>query len=354
MENLAYSVLMLAEDTERFQSVRAALGKDHHYAMRAIGVNTLQADEAMRAEMPDLVLILASAPPFTLKSWAERIAERKIPVIFLTGKQISPTDALQRNPLIHCFCDDGSARLQTIVLMLGVKIRLATSGSSAHQRIQESAQAAECEHLTAVAKTPLSSGVRLFPKEKLIAVGASMGGVEAVSRVLEVLPAEMPGIVMVQHMPTGFTEMYAKRLDAGCRLRVVQAEDHQRVEEGTVYLAPGGLHMKVEKDAEGGYRICIADGERVTGHKPSVNVLFSSVAKAAGKNALGVILTGMGDDGAEGLLEMRKAGAETIGQDEATALVYGMPRVASEMGAVSRQSALMDIPKHMMNYANKK
>jgi two-component system chemotaxis response regulator CheB len=352
VENFAYSVLMLAEDTERFQSVRAALEKDHHYAMRAVGINTLQADEAIRAATPDLVLILSSNPPFTMKSWAERIANREIPVIFLTGKQISPTDDLMKNPRIQCFTDDGSARLQTIVLMLGVKIRLATSNSAAHHRIQQNAQASERDHMAAAVKVPVP-GTRRFPKEKLIAVGASMGGVEAVSRVLEVLPAEMPGIVMVQHMPEGFTEMYAKRLDAGCRLRVVQAENNQRVEENTVYLAPGGLHMRVERDAEG-YRIRIADGERVTGHKPSVNVLFSSVAKAAGKDALGVILTGMGDDGAVGLLEMRKAGAETIGQDEATALVYGMPRVAFEMGAVSRQSALMEVPKHIMNYANKK
>ena len=352
MENLAYSVLMLAENTERNQSLRAALEKDHHYALRTVGMNPLQADEAIRERTPDLVLILAFTPPFTLKLWAERIAERKIPVIFLTGRQIPPTDDLLKDSHIQCFCDDGNARLQTIMLMLGVKIRLAAGNSAARQRIQENALASECARMTGSAKAPDTT--RRFPPKKLIAIGASMGGVEAVSRVLEVLPAEMPGIVMVQHMPEGFTEMYAKRLDADCRLRVVQAENNQFVEEGTVYLAPGGLHMRVEAEKEGGYRIRIADGERVSGHKPSVNVLFSSVAKAAGADALGVILTGMGDDGAKGLLEMRRAGAETIGQDEATALVYGMPRVAFEIGAVCRQSPLMEVPRHMMNYANKK
>ncbi len=351
MENVAYSVLVLAEDTERNRSLRAALEKDHHYALRGVELNPLQADEALRAETPDLVLILVSSPSFPLKLWAERIAERQIPVIFLTARQIPPTDDLLKNPRIQCFCDDGNARLQTVVLLLGVKIRLAAGNSAAHRHIQENAQAAERARMAGSAKAP---GARRFPKEKLIAMGASMGGVEAVSRVLEVLPAEMPGIVMVQHMPEGFTEMYAKRLNAACRLRVVQAENNQTVEEGTVYLAPGGLHMRVEARKAGGYRIRIADGQRVNGHKPSVNVLFSSVARAAGADALGVILTGMGDDGAEGLLEMRKAGAETIGQDEATALVYGMPRVAFETGAVCRQSPLMEVPRHMMDYANKK
>lgn len=353
MESLAYSVLLLAEDTERFQSIRAALEGDHHYALQAVGLNTLQADEAMRAQTPDLILILATAPPFTIKTWAERVTERQLPVIFLTGRQISPADDLCRNPLVQCYWDDGRARLQTIVLMLGVKIRLAAGGSAAHRYIQENAQAAERARMTDASRK-LFPGTRLFPREKLIAMGASMGGVEAVSRVLEVLPSEMPGIVMVQHMPEGFTEMYAKRLDSGCRLRVVQAADGQSVEEGTVYLAPGGLHMRIEREKEGGYRIRVADGQRVSGHKPSVNVLFSSVARAAGKHALGVILTGMGDDGAEGLLEMRRAGAETVGQNEETALVYGMPRVAFEMGAVDRQAALMDIPGRMMAYARRK
>lgn len=351
MENLAYSVLMLAEDTERNRSLRAELEKDHHYALRVVDLNPLQADEAVRAQTPDLVLILVSSPTFTLKLWAERVAERQIPVIFLTGRQIPPTDDLLKNPHVQCFCDDGNVRLQTIVLLLGVKIRLAAGNPAARRHLPESAQTPEHARADGSAKTP---GARRFPKEKLIAMGASMGGVEAVSRVLEALPAEMPGIVMVQHMPEGFTEMYAKRLDADCRLRVVQAENNQVVEEGTVYLAPGGLHMRVEARKEGGYRIRIADGERVSGHKPSVNVLFSSVAKAAGADALGVIFTGMGDDGAKGLLEMRRAGAETIGQDEATALVYGMPRVAFEIGAVCRQSPLMEMPRHMMDYANKK
>ena len=144
--------------------------------------------------------------------------------------------------------------------------------------------------------------------------------------------------------------MYAKRLDSSCRLNVVQARDNQTVDAGTVYIAPGDFHMKIEK-APHGYVIRIMGGERVSGHRPSVNVLFRSVAAAAGKEALGIILTGMGEDGASGLLELRRTGADTIGQNAESSVVYGMPKVAYEIGAVCRQSALQDIPRHMIEYA---
>lgn len=171
----------------------------------------------------------------------------------------------------------------------------------------------------------------------IIAIGASTGGTEATAEIMKRLPAEVPGIVIVQHMPAGFTQMYAERLNRISKLKVSEAKNGDRVSKGTALVAAGGKHMVLKKDSEGYYVRCM-EGERVNGHCPSVGVLFDSVARAAGKEAIGVILTGMGKDGAKELLNMRRAGAYTIGQDNASSVVYGMPMVAYEIGAVAKQA----------------
>jgi two-component system, chemotaxis family, protein-glutamate methylesterase/glutaminase len=179
--------------------------------------------------------------------------------------------------------------------------------------------------------------------DKLIAIGASTGGVEALKAVLMLLPSDVPPVVIAQHMPERFTGAFARRLDSECPMRVCEAAQNQPIERGHVYIAPGGHHLEVER--RGGSLVCsLNDGPLVSGHRPSVDVLFSSVAKVVAPRAVGVILTGMGKDGANGLLAMRKAGCPTLGQDESTSLVYGMPRVAFEIGAVERQHPLLALP----------
>ena len=183
-------------------------------------------------------------------------------------------------------------------------------------------------------------------KDLIVAIGASTGGTEATTAIVEKFGADIPGVVVTQHMPEGFTKMYADRLDAqtNVNVRVKEAEQGDIVTPGHIYIAPGGdRHMEVIKK-NGQYVIMLKEFDKVNGHRPSVEVLFESVAKAAGDNAVGIILTGMGGDGAKGLLSMKNAGAKTIGQDESTCVVYGMPRVAYEMGAVEYQEKLMDIP----------
>jgi two-component system, chemotaxis family, protein-glutamate methylesterase/glutaminase len=175
--------------------------------------------------------------------------------------------------------------------------------------------------------------------DRLVAIGTSTGGTQALELVLTTLPRVAPGIVIVQHMPEKFTAAFAARLNSVCESEVLEASNGDRVLPGRILIAPGGLHMSVERDGAQ-YRVRIADGPRVNRHKPSVDVLFESVARSAGRNALGVIMTGMGDDGARGLLQMRTAGAQTIGQDEATCVVYGMPAVAQKLGAVEKQVPL--------------
>lgn len=179
----------------------------------------------------------------------------------------------------------------------------------------------------------------------IVAIGASTGGTEAIFSVVKNFGPDIPGVVIVQHMPPGFTEMYAKRLDNQCRVRVKEACTGDRVMRGQVLIAPGGdRHMRLVK-VNGVYQVECRPGPKVNGHCPSVDELFYSVANTAGSRALGIILTGMGGDGAKGLLAMRKAGAETIGQDESTCVVYGMPKVAYDIGAVKHQVRLDDIAK---------
>ena len=187
----------------------------------------------------------------------------------------------------------------------------------------------------------------------LIALGASTGGTEATLQVLQHLPPNTPGIVITQHMPEGFTAMYAQRLNRLCNMEVREAVDGDVVTRGTILIAPGGdLHMKVVK-LGGHYTVRLFKADKVNGHRPSVDVLFRSAAQAAGQNAVGMILTGMGQDGAYGLLEMRKAGAYTIGQNKESCVVYGMPMVAQNIGAVCLQASCDNMANVLINYLNK-
>jgi two-component system chemotaxis response regulator CheB len=183
--------------------------------------------------------------------------------------------------------------------------------------------------------------------KKIIAMGASTGGTEALFTVLRGLPANLPGIVIVQHIPPVFSQMFAERMDKSLRLRVKQAQTGDFVEPGHVLIAPGDKHMIVKKLGDR-LRVEVNAGEKVSGHCPSVDVLFDSVAAACGPDSVGVILTGMGSDGAKGLLAMRRKGARTIGQDEASCVVYGMPKVAHDIGAVEKQVPLENISQAVM------
>jgi len=223
------------------------------------------------------------------------------------------------------------------------------------------AAAATVPALTAVnALTPakpkvLPTAFRPGLSDRLIAIGTSTGGTEALREVLAALPVDVPPIVMVQHMPEGFTKAFADRLDRLCKIAVKEAEDGDALLPGRALLAPGNRHMRLVRDGAGAaskWIVRVADGPRVLRHKPSVEVLFESCAQYAGKNAMGIIMTGMGNDGATGLLSMRKAGALTVGQDEPSCVVYGMPREAALCGAVQVVSPLDKIAKHIVDFTS--
>ena len=184
-------------------------------------------------------------------------------------------------------------------------------------------------------------------REQIVAIGASTGGTEALLQILEQMPEDCPGIVTVQHMPEGFTAAFAKRLDGICRIEVREAAEGDKIVPGRAYIAPGNRHTLVRRIGPS-YFLEVRDGPLVSRHRPSVNVLFRSVAQAAGGRAVGILMTGMGDDGADGLLEMKQANAFTIAQDEASCVVFGMPREAILRGAAEEILTLSKIPSAIL------
>jgi two-component system chemotaxis response regulator CheB len=201
----------------------------------------------------------------------------------------------------------------------------------------------------AAAPAPAVRPIGRLSTEKIVFIGASTGGTEATKEVLTHLPPDAPAVVITQHMPPGFTTSYAKRLDGLCRIRVKEASDGERVLPGHAYIAPGGLHLSIERSGAN-YIARVRDGEPVNRHKPSVEVLFQSAARVVGPNALGIMLTGMGGDGAKAMREMRDAGSFNLCQDEASCVVFGMPREAIAHGAAHEVLPLQQIAPRVIEH----
>jgi two-component system, chemotaxis family, protein-glutamate methylesterase/glutaminase len=221
------------------------------------------------------------------------------------------------------------------------KIRIAASAHIRRMVTQVSAKSTQSEQTRPASKKEVVTSSRLST-EKLVCIGASTGGTEAIKEILTRLPADSPGIVITQHMPPGFTSSFAARLNTLCQITVQEAVHGARIIPGFAYIAPGGKHLRV--DRSGANYVCVVeDGELVNRHKPSVEVLFKSVAKVVGKNAFGIMLTGMGNDGAKAMKEMKDAGSYNFVQDEATSIVFGMPREAIQCGAANEVLPLTEI-----------
>jgi len=201
----------------------------------------------------------------------------------------------------------------------------------------------------ATLRTPVLSSIHAFAMNKPVVIGSSTGGTQALELVLTSLPGDAPGIAITQHMPEKFTAMYAQRLNGLCAMQVREAKDGDRLERGLALIAPGGLHMQLRK-AAGQYYVHVVDGPPVNRHKPSVDVLFKSAAEVAGRDALGIIMTGMGDDGARGMKVMHDAGARTIAQNEETCVVFGMPKEAIKLQAVDDILPLEQIARAILQF----
>lgn len=290
------------------------------------------ARDKILALQPDVLTLDIEMPRMDGLTFLKRLMQyRPMPVIVISSLGQSgcraALEALQSGAIEVLAKPGGPYSVGELRVDLPVKIRAASQARLRGNGVKASEQ-----------RGPGAGAARLAPElpaDSLIAIGASTGGTEAVQAILERLPLDCPPIVVAQHIPAGFSRAFAERLNRICAMEVREASDGDRVTPGRALIAPGNYHLVVERDAAG-YRACVRSGPAVCYQRPSVDVLFRSVAQAAGAKGVGAILTGMGTDGAAGLLEMRKAGAHTIAQDESTCIVFGMPREAIRLGAADR------------------
>ena len=325
----AVRVLVVDDSATMRGLITAILGRDPEIAVVGQAGDPLQAREAIKRLNPDVVTLDVEMPNMNGLAFLEKIMRlRPMPVVMVStlthaGAEISLA-ALELGA-VDCV-GKPSAGVPADVAFADLAARVKAAGRA---RVRPGG-----DRLPAHA-----AGGDFRPDGRIVAIGASTGGVEALLTVLSAYPANCPPTVIVQHMPGAFTKSFAERLNRSCAARVGEAHEGAALETGQVWLAPGGeSHLQVA--GIGSKRCRLVAGPPVNGHRPSVDMLFESVAKTAGPAALGVILTGMGRDGARGLLAMRQAGAATIGQNEASSVVYGMPKVAHEIGAVERQLPL--------------
>jgi two-component system chemotaxis response regulator CheB len=297
----------------------------------------LEAREAIKRLAPDVITLDVEMPHMNGIEFLERIMRlRPMPVVMVSTLTQSGAETTLRAlelGAFDCVGKPSMAHAGSGFAELAGKIRAAASSS---------VRPAEGRHMA-----PPPTHFR--PSGKVVAIGSSTGGVEALVLMMQAFPANCPPTVITQHMPASFTRSFAERLNRISPPRVSEAVDGAPLQTGCVYLAPGGAqHLEVVKGASG-LRCRLAETDLVSGHRPSVDVLFSSTARACGAEAVGVILTGMGRDGAAGLLSMRQAGARTLGQDMASCVVYGMPKAAFEAGAVERQLPLGRLAGEILN-----
>ncbi len=301
----------------------------------------------MQRRWPDVLILDVEMPRMDGITFLRKImAERPTPVIICS----SLTEQGAKTTV-----EAMSAGAVEIVTKpkLGVKDFLETEGAHLARLVKSAARIRTERLASRVAARSVVSGAPAMAMaettDRVVAIGTSTGGTQALEVVLSALPAVVPGIVVVQHMPEKFTTAFARRLDSLCNIEVREAKDHDRVIPGMAYIAPGGRHMLMRRSGAQ-YFVEVRDGPVVNHHRPSVDVLFHSVAKAAGANALGVIMTGMGDDGAEGIRQMRAAGAHTVAQNEETCVVFGMPKEAIKRGGIDAVMPLDGIAQEIVRF----
>jgi two-component system chemotaxis response regulator CheB len=336
--------VLIVDDSAVVRQVVSGLLADDP-AIEVIGVATdpIAAMEKMKARWPDVIVLDVEMPRMDGVTFLRKImSERPTPVVIcstLTEKGARTTmDALAAGAVaivtkpkigLKQFLTESAAEL------IGA-IKSASQANMKRVSVRAPQAASPSAKLTADAiLAPGSERAMVQTTEHIVAIGTSTGGTQALEEVLTALPRVAPGMVIVQHMPEKFTAAFAARLDGLCQVEVREAKSGDRVMQGRALIAPGGKHMMLRRSGAQ-YFVDVIDGPLVNRHRPSVDVLFRSVAKYAGGNALGIIMTGMGDDGAAGLLEMRNAGAQTLAQDEASCVVYGMPKEAVKRGAAGR------------------
>jgi two-component system chemotaxis response regulator CheB len=349
-------VLIIDDSALVRRVLNEGLSQDPEIEVIGVATNPYAARDILVRERPDVITLDIEMPRMDGLTFLKKyMAVMPTPTIILssltqTGKKIT-IEALEAGA-VHVVAKPVvglSDFLPEILSDLREKIKQAAQVPVARyaRRMQTDSTPEQARPLLVETRKSLEEST-----DQVIALGASTGGVEAVARILPLFPPVTPGIVIVEHMPAGFTASFAERLNTISQITVKEAEEGDRIRPGLALLAPGGdRHLSVRRSG-GQYLIHLIDGEKVSGHRPSVDVCFESLAQEVGKNAVGVLMTGMGSDGARGLLKMRQAGARTFVQNAETCVVYGMPDVAMKMGAAEKALALMDIPATVLKALN--
>ncbi|MCR3921141.1 MAG: chemotaxis response regulator protein-glutamate methylesterase [Firmicutes bacterium] len=333
--------VLIVDDSLVFREMMARnLSSDQEIEVVAKAVDAFDARDKILEVHPDVMTCDVEMPKMNGIEFIRRLLPQyPLPVIVVSTISEAVLDALRAGALDFVTKPNVKSPLdlQAFYKELIVKVKMA---ARANVKVQSASQ-------------PISSTINnKIAINRVIAIGASTGGTEALYNFLKSLPPTMPGMVIVQHIPPVFSNMFAERLNAQLPLHIKEAKNGDYLEQGKVCIAPGDQHMIIKKVGKR-YKIEVFEGDKVNGHCPSVDVLFESVAKEAEENGIGIILTGMGYDGAKGLLAMRRKGARTIGQDEQSSVIYGMPRAAFELGAVEKQTSLLAMPQVLLSIVSR-
>jgi len=352
-----YRVLVVDDSAAVRRAMTDILDADPDLTVIGAANDPVAAVERIRREVPDVITLDVEMPRMDGITFLRRLmAQKPVPVVMCSSLVADRSETMMQAleaGAVEIVCKPAH----------GIGAFFEEQAQAIREAVRAAAQARvglrpprpqAVKKLTADAVlapgAPRAAGAMSRTTEKVVAIGASTGGTEALRVVLEAMPSDCPPIVIVQHMPEAFTAAFARRLNGLCAISVREACDGDRLLRGHALIAPGNRHLLVGRSGAS-YRVEVRDGPLVARHRPSVDVLFRSVAQHAGTNAVGVIMTGMGDDGARGLAEMLQAGARTIGQDEATSVVFGMPQAAARAGAVEETLALDRIPGAVLRLA---
>jgi two-component system chemotaxis response regulator CheB len=334
--------VLVVDDSLMFRkAITIGLSKDASIEVVGDAIDPFMARDKILLLDPDVMTLDIEMPKMNGIDFLKKLMPQyPLPVVVVSSVSGRVFDAINAGAVDFVAKPDATQGLETLINELIVKIKIASIAKVGHWK-------------KGVPSEETEGTVAGSFKNSIIAIGASTGGTEAIFSVVSQFPRNTPGTIITQHMPPGFTKIYADRLNNTCAMEVKEAQSGDMLYPGLVLIAPGDQHMRLRK-AGSDYNVECFKGEKVSGHCPSVDVMFESVAKRAGADAIGVILTGMGADGAKGLLSMRKAGAPTVGQNEESCVVYGMPKVAYDLGAVQKQATLLDIPKVIFSMLGKK
>ena len=330
--------IMIIDDSALFRGwLIQSLSADPRFEVVGFAVNAMDAQTKIPLLKPDLLTLDIEMPGMSGIEFLKQFLPRHpIPVILVSSLNLRVFEALEAGAVDFVRKPDAQSGLSREIFLSTLKSKLAMA-AKANVHLPSAPEREKKEPLSSL--RPLRKPASIPGGTPVIAIGASTGGTEAILEVVRRFPVNTPGVVVTQHMPAGFTSMYAERLNRLCAMEVREAKNGDHIQPGRILLAPGGMQMRVVPLGNS-YSVSVLPGEKVNGHRPSVDVLFDSVAMHVRDRAIGVLLTGMGADGAAGLLRMRKNGAFTIGQDKNSCVVYGMPMEAWKIGAVCRQLPL--------------